>query len=259
MIASCVDRAGVEPARLPGRARRRADARRCEPTSLAVADNDFITILGPSGCGKSTLLRIVAGLDTPTTGPRAARRRAGHRPGRRPRHGVPELHAVPVAHGAREHLLRPAREAAWPRREQDESRALHRPGRARGLRAPLSEDALGRHAAAHGARARARQRSEDPAARRALRRARQPDARADAGAAARHLGGRAQDRAVRHPRHRGGDLHGQPRGGDERAARAHQGRGAHRPAASAPLHGEDHARVLGATRRGSPRRSASRR
>ena len=39
-----------------------------QPTSLVVADNDFITVLGPSGCGKSTLLRIVAGLDTPTTG-----------------------------------------------------------------------------------------------------------------------------------------------------------------------------------------------
>jgi NitT/TauT family transport system ATP-binding protein/sulfonate transport system ATP-binding protein len=38
------------------------------PTSLSVADNDFITILGPSGCGKSTLLRIVAGLDAPTAG-----------------------------------------------------------------------------------------------------------------------------------------------------------------------------------------------
>jgi ABC-type nitrate/sulfonate/bicarbonate transport system ATPase subunit len=38
------------------------------PVDLAVARNDFITILGPSGCGKSTLLRIVAGLDTPTTG-----------------------------------------------------------------------------------------------------------------------------------------------------------------------------------------------
>jgi NitT/TauT family transport system ATP-binding protein len=38
------------------------------PTSLTVADNDFITILGPSGCGKSTLLRIVAGLDVPTAG-----------------------------------------------------------------------------------------------------------------------------------------------------------------------------------------------
>jgi len=38
------------------------------PTSLVVGDNDFITVLGPSGCGKSTLLRIVAGLDTPSTG-----------------------------------------------------------------------------------------------------------------------------------------------------------------------------------------------
>lgn len=42
--------------------------RALEPTDLKVAKNDFITILGPSGCGKSTLLRIVAGLDTPTTG-----------------------------------------------------------------------------------------------------------------------------------------------------------------------------------------------
>jgi len=39
-----------------------------QPVSLSVRDNDFIAILGPSGCGKSTLLRIVAGLDTPTTG-----------------------------------------------------------------------------------------------------------------------------------------------------------------------------------------------
>ena len=39
-----------------------------QPTTLAVADNDFIAILGPSGCGKSTLLRIVAGLDSPSAG-----------------------------------------------------------------------------------------------------------------------------------------------------------------------------------------------
>jgi len=42
--------------------------RALEPTTLSVAQNDFITILGPSGCGKSTLLRIVAGLDRPSTG-----------------------------------------------------------------------------------------------------------------------------------------------------------------------------------------------
>jgi ABC-type nitrate/sulfonate/bicarbonate transport system ATPase subunit len=45
-----------------------APTRALEPTNLSVADNDFVTILGPSGCGKSTLLRMVAGLDTPTTG-----------------------------------------------------------------------------------------------------------------------------------------------------------------------------------------------
>ncbi len=37
-------------------------------TDLTVEENDFITILGPSGCGKSTLLRMVAGLDTPSSG-----------------------------------------------------------------------------------------------------------------------------------------------------------------------------------------------
>ncbi len=39
-----------------------------QATDLTVAENDFITILGPSGCGKSTLLRMVAGLDTPSSG-----------------------------------------------------------------------------------------------------------------------------------------------------------------------------------------------
>ncbi len=38
------------------------------PVDVEVHDNDFVTILGPSGCGKSTLLRIVAGLDSPTSG-----------------------------------------------------------------------------------------------------------------------------------------------------------------------------------------------
>jgi NitT/TauT family transport system ATP-binding protein len=39
-----------------------------QATDLAVAENDFVTILGPSGCGKSTLLRIVAALERSFTG-----------------------------------------------------------------------------------------------------------------------------------------------------------------------------------------------
>jgi multiple sugar transport system ATP-binding protein len=36
--------------------------------SFEVADSELIVLVGPSGCGKSTLLRIIAGLETPTSG-----------------------------------------------------------------------------------------------------------------------------------------------------------------------------------------------
>jgi len=39
-----------------------------EGISLTVEDEEFLCILGPSGCGKTTLLRIIAGLESPTTG-----------------------------------------------------------------------------------------------------------------------------------------------------------------------------------------------
>lgn len=39
-----------------------------EDISLDVKNNEFVVILGPGQSGKSTLLRIIAGLETPTTG-----------------------------------------------------------------------------------------------------------------------------------------------------------------------------------------------
>jgi NitT/TauT family transport system ATP-binding protein len=38
------------------------------PVDLDVTAGEFVCIVGPSGCGKSTLLRILAGLDSPTSG-----------------------------------------------------------------------------------------------------------------------------------------------------------------------------------------------
>jgi len=49
-------------------------SRRAEPVtaladvSLVVRAGEFVSLIGPSGCGKSTLLRLIADLDSPTTG-----------------------------------------------------------------------------------------------------------------------------------------------------------------------------------------------
>ena len=70
--------------------------------SLAVEAGEFCALLGPSGCGKSTLLRMIAGLETVTSGQRPHRRARRHpgAAGEAPHlDGVPVLRALP-AHDA---------------------------------------------------------------------------------------------------------------------------------------------------------------
>jgi hypothetical protein len=38
------------------------------PLDLSIRDGEFLTLLGPSGCGKTTILRMIAGLESPSSG-----------------------------------------------------------------------------------------------------------------------------------------------------------------------------------------------
>jgi multiple sugar transport system ATP-binding protein len=57
--------AGVE---VQGVTKNFGETRVLKGVDLSVRHGEFISLVGPSGCGKSTLLRIIAGLETPTSG-----------------------------------------------------------------------------------------------------------------------------------------------------------------------------------------------
>ncbi|MCA7920500.1 ATP-binding cassette domain-containing protein, partial [Burkholderia contaminans] len=44
------------------------DSTAVDNVSLTIAKNELFALLGSSGCGKSTLLRMLAGLETATSG-----------------------------------------------------------------------------------------------------------------------------------------------------------------------------------------------
>jgi sulfonate transport system ATP-binding protein len=62
-------RPGGTPAlTLAGLGKRYGERGVLDDLSLSITRGSFVSIVGRSGCGKSTLLRLVAGLETPTTG-----------------------------------------------------------------------------------------------------------------------------------------------------------------------------------------------
>lgn len=45
-----------------------APLRALEDLTFHIPERSFVTVVGPSGCGKTTMLKVIAGLETPSTG-----------------------------------------------------------------------------------------------------------------------------------------------------------------------------------------------
>ncbi len=143
---------------------------------LDIRAGEFFSLLGPSGCGKTTLLRVIAGFEDVSEGVVMLDGRdvRGVSANRRPTNMVFQSYAIfphltvaqNVGFGLRKRVGHgcAAKAAAVVRR------ARH--GGPRRLRRPRRARALGRAAAARGARARADPAAEGAAARRAAERAR---------------------------------------------------------------------------------------
>ena len=186
---------------------------------LEIADKEFVALVGPSGCGKSTTLRMIAGLEDISSGEIRIGDTRGQPPAAarpRRRHGVPELRALSAHERLRQSRLRPAQQEGARERDQGGDRPRRRdPGPARADEAQAAP-ALGRPAAARGARPLHRAQSAGLPVRRAAlqprRQAARPDAHRDQAPAcpgADHVG-------LRHPRPGRGDDPGRPRRGDAR-------------------------------------------
>jgi NitT/TauT family transport system ATP-binding protein len=66
-VTAALEISGVRKV-FPGRRKGQGDVEALGGIDIALAQNEFVSIVGASGCGKSTLLSIVAGLEVATSG-----------------------------------------------------------------------------------------------------------------------------------------------------------------------------------------------
>ena len=98
---------------------------------LTVADGEFLVLVGPSGCGKSTLLRLLAGLETPSSGAISVGGRSvvGLRPSQRDVAMVFQSYALYPHLSVRDNIgfgLRRSRPRTFPQQFQDSLHQLAR-------------------------------------------------------------------------------------------------------------------------------------
>jgi multiple sugar transport system ATP-binding protein len=111
---------------------------------LTVNDGEFLVLVGPSGCGKSTLLRILAGLETPSSGAVIVgdREVSGLRPAQRDVAMVFQSYALYPHLSVADNIgfgLRRSRPRSLPQQLQDSLHRLSRPLPA-GLRVPSARE-----------------------------------------------------------------------------------------------------------------------
>ena len=179
-----------------------------DDVSIEVASGSLTALLGPSGSGKSTLLRVIAGLEAPDAGDVfiSGEEATATAPQKRGvgfvfQHYAPFKHMTVCDNIAFGLTIRHRPKAEIRARVAELLELVQLAG----PRRPLPVAALGRAAAAHGARARARRRAGGAAARRAVRRARRARPQGAARVAAPPPRRDARDDDLRHARPGGGD------------------------------------------------------
>ena len=129
---------------------------------ISLGEGEFLSLLGPSGCGKTTALRLVAGFDRPDEGRIVVDGKdiTGMPPNKRDMGMVFQAYSLfPNMTARAERRLRPQDQGAREGRPHEARGRPARAGRPRPCRRPVSTSALGRHAAARGAGAGARDRA----------------------------------------------------------------------------------------------------